>query len=116
MHGHSAIAAADIERYYDSIDPVKCSSYLLGFVFSRGNVAAFCRLHLHVQVKFSIQQHVINIIKRTCAVLTGTRTSVIAGRPVFHEFAPHVGAKLSQLPFRVAGAVIVLCSFGSSEM
>ena len=80
-----AVAAADIERFYDGIDPVLTAECLSEEGMADSTSVPLARLHLCVSVFFEAGAKTIHFSRRAAAVLTGTRTSIIAGRTVVRD-------------------------------
>ena len=78
-HGKTALAAADIERFYDGICPMLTCRALMNDGLDVGTALAFARLHICVDVQFELLARTLSFSARAGAVLTGTRTRIIAG-------------------------------------
>ena len=81
-HGRTALGAADIKRFYDGVDPLLTRRTLIEDGLPLATALAFARLHICVNVLFELPTRTLTFAARAGAVLTGTRTSIIAGRVV----------------------------------
>ena len=102
-HGLMAVGAADIERFYDGICPIKCAEFLVRMGMDEGTAFTFARLHLASQVKFELRGRLFLFNSRAGAVLTGTRTSIIAGRIVIYDVAHECAPTFARLGLRLPG-------------
>jgi len=95
-HGKTAVGAADIERFYDGICPLLTCRALIKDGLDVATALAFARLHICTNVVFELPVRTLIFEARAGAVLTGTRTSILAGRVVITDVGRQVGASLKQ--------------------
>ena len=93
-HGRTALGAADIERFYDGICPMLTCRALIDDGLDVATALAFARLHICVDVQFELPVRTLSFAARAGAVLTGTRTSIIAGRVVILDVGRAVAPSL----------------------
>ena len=88
LHSAGAIVAADIKRYYDSIDMIRIAAWLR----RRGEAAlakALLLLYLAPRVHCSVGGVSFDIVRRTMGVITGVRSSVAIGRIPVPDVCTH---------------------------
>ena len=110
-HGKTALGAADIERFYDGICPLLTAETLIEDGLDVATALAFARLHICADVQFELPARTLSFSARAGAVLTGTRTSIIAGRVVILDVGRAVAPSLRERGLVLGNRSCIVLSF-----
>ena len=123
MHGEGCVAAADIRAYFDNLDPLRISRWLLRRGFPPALAAGLLRLHCLPSIELTVGSAIASIKSRTCGFFTGTRTAGTAARIPLLDAAHERGPVWSQhsacyngMSFSVTSFVDNVYSTGSTAV
>ena len=80
MQSRACVAQADIRRYYDSLQPLMLSRWMIAEGFEIALAIAFLLLQLRPSIVLHVGQAEARISERTLGTLTGSRSASASGR------------------------------------
>ena len=105
------MAQADIKQFYDFLQPMKLAKWVCARGLDWATCLTFLRLHCLLSISLSVGQSDCHISGRSCGVMTGTRSAVVAGRIPLIDAAVHRMHYWDQLAFKAGDFPLSMATF-----